>query len=152
MADIATVWRDWGGAWQVQGPALLADDGLATSIVLSLFTDRVAEPGDMLPGGPTGRRGWWGDAYADVPGDRIGSRLWLLVREKVQPAVLRRAELYAKEALQWLVDDGVASRVDVLAELAPGAPHQGLMALTVTVTRSAEPVAQYRFEAFWKGA
>lgn len=150
MADIATVWRDFGGAWEVQGAALLADDGLETAIVLSLFTDRFAEA-DEVPSGAASRRGWWGDSYGDLPGDRIGSRLWLLAREKAVPEVLRRAEAYASEALQWLIDDGIASAVSVVAELVPGAPSQGAMALAVSVTRSAEPVARYRFESFWKG-
>ena len=61
------------------------------------------------------RQGWWGDTYAVVPGDRIGSRLWLLQREKVTAETIRRAEAYAKEGLQWLIDDRMASRIDVTA-------------------------------------
>lgn len=147
MSDIRTVWRDLGGEWTVSGPALEGDDGLETAVVLSLFTDRLAEPGDTSIE-PTARRGWWGDAFAEVPGDLIGSRLWLLSREKQLPAVLARAELYAREALQWLVDDGVASAVDVAAEVA----RQGVLGLAITITRSAAPVVRYRFESFWKGA
>lgn len=151
MGDIASVWRKDGGDWQVRGPSLLADDGLHTAILISLFTDRLAEPSDELPGGSnlgSHRRGWWGDAYADVPGDLIGSRLWLLRREKRTVQTLRRAEEYAREALQWLLDDGIARTVTVVAE----APGTDVLALQVTVARSAEPVASYRFEAFWKGA
>ena len=47
--------------------------------------------------------------------------LWLLAREKRTPAVLARAELYVREALQWLVDDGVASAIAVAAMKAPHA-------------------------------
>ena len=147
MSDIRTVWRDLGGEWLVSGPSLAADDGLYTAVVLSLFTDRLSEAGD--PGVDAGaRRGWWGDAYADVDGDRIGSRLWLLAREKRTPAVLARAELYAREALQWLVDDGVASAIAVAASMTQG----GVLGLEVSITRSAQPVLQYRFDSFWKGA
>lgn len=145
MSDIRTVWRDLGGEWLVAGPALAADDGLETAVVLSLFTDRLAAEGEVEP---TFRRGWWGDAYAEVDGDRIGSRLWLLAREKQLPQVLARAELYAREALQWLVDDGVASAVAVSAQ----AVRPGVLGLAVTIQRSAQPVAQFRFESFWKGA
>lgn len=152
MSDIATVWRDFGGTWQVQGADLLQDDGLATSIVLSLFTDRLAVASDVPPSGQTGRRGWWGDAYSDVPDDLIGSHLWLLSREKAQPLVLRRAEEYARVALQWLVDDGIARDLEVLAEWAPGRASDGVLAMTIGVARAAEPVERYRFELFWKGA
>lgn len=147
MADIATVWGADGGDWQVRGPSLRADDGLQTAICISLFTDRLAEASDELASGDN-RRGWWGDAYAAVPGDLIGSRLWLLRREKRTAQTLRRAEEYAREALQWLLDDGVARAVTVAAE----ALGTDVLALQVTVARSAQPVAIYRFEAFWKGA
>lgn len=147
MSDLRTVWRDLGGDWLVAGPSLAEDDGLETAVVLSLFTDRVAAEGDAAVE-PTARRGWWGDAYPEVAGDQIGSRLWQLAREKQLPAVLARAELYAKEALQWLVDDGVASSVTVQAEVV----RQGVLGLLVTITRSATPVIRFRFESFWKGA
>jgi len=147
MSDIRTVWRDQGGEWLVAGPSLADDDGLETAVVLSLFTDRVATEGDTSVE-PTARRGWWGDAYPEVDGDRIGSRLWLLAREKQTPAVLARAELYAREALQWLVDDGVASAVDVSAEQV----SLGVLGLAITITRSAQPVLRFRFDSFWKGA
>jgi phage gp46-like protein len=147
MSDVRTVWRDLGGDWVVAGPSLAEDDGLETAVVLSLFTDRVAAEGDTTVE-PTARRGWWGDAYPEVQGDQIGSRLWQLAREKQLPQVLARAELYAREALQWLVDDGVASSVAVQAEQA----GQGLLGLAITITRSAQPVIRFRFESFWKGA
>lgn len=148
MADIATVWNGSTGDWVLAGAQLAEDDGLQTAVALSLFTDRVAEPDDVLPSEQSTRRGWWGDAYADVPGDRIGSRLWLLARAKQTAEVLRQAQVYATEALQWLVDDGVAREVLVAAERA----REGVLGLQVTVVRSSRPVVRYRFEAFWKGA
>lgn len=153
VADIATLWRGFGGDWLLQPPALAEDSGLYTAIVLSLFTDRLAGEGDVLPDGAArSRRGWWADAYAETPGDLIGSHLWLLSREKLQPQALRRAEEYCQVALQWLVEDGIARSVAVQAEVVAGRELQGVVGLTVTVTRSAQPVASYRFEAFWKGA
>lgn len=145
MSDVRTVWRDLGGDWLVQGPSLAEDDGLETAVVISLFTDRLAAD---APADAGGRRGWWGDAYAEVDGDLIGSRLWQLAREKQLPGVLARAELYAREALQWLVDDGVASSVAVQAERV----RDGVLGLAITITRSAQPIVRFRFESFWKGA
>ncbi|MCY4753249.1 phage GP46 family protein [Pelomonas aquatica] len=148
MADIRTLWSDLGGDWRLAGPSFDVDEGLETAVIVSLFTDRVADAGETGIES-TGRRGWWGDAFADVDGDRIGSRLWKLAREKRTPAVLGRAETYAREALQWLVDDGVARSVTVAAE-AVGAQGE-VLALAIGVTRSDRPVAQFRFESFWKG-
>lgn len=151
MADLRTTFVDFAGDWTVAGPVLAEDAGLKTAVVISLFTDRLAEADDVLPDAGQGvalnRRGWWGDAYTDTPGDRIGSRLWLLAREKQRSEVLRRAETYAAEALQWLLDDGVAREVNVVAS----SSGPGVLALDIEIVRSAQPVARYRFEDFWKG-
>lgn len=149
MADLSTVFMgfDAGADYALGALGLAEDDGLETAVVLSLFTDRRAEEDDALPGGGDDRRGFWGDAWPDVPGDRIGSRLWLLHREKQTPAVLGRAQQYAREALTWLIDDGIASAVDVVASI----PRGGILALEIGITRPANPPIRYRFERFWSG-
>ena len=148
MSDIRTVWLEGGAALLIREGALARDDGLETAVVLSLFTDRLAAPGDVPAGAqPGARRGWWGDALADVPGDLMGSRLWLLHRAKQEAGVLTAAEGYAREALQWLVEDGVATAVEVTASF----PRAGVLALAVQVQRPTKPVAQFRFDDFWKG-
>lgn len=82
---------------------------LPRAVIISLFSWRRANPDDNAPE----PMGWWGDTYPTVAGDRIGSRLWLLGREKITNEMLNRARDYATEALQWLIDDGVAARVDI---------------------------------------
>lgn len=95
---------------------LATDDGLRTAVALSLLCDRRAAADDIIPDGTDNRRGWWADAIADEDGDRWGSRLWLLSREKELPEVRRLAEAYAYEALAWLLEDGIATEIDVTAE------------------------------------
>lgn len=124
------------------------DAGLETAVILSLFTDRRAEDGDALPGGSDDKRGWWGDTYAEVAGDRFGSRLWLLSREKQTQSVLVRAKRYAEEALAWLIEDGIARAVNVSAEIV----SQGVLGLGIEIIRSAAPPQKYRFETFWRPA
>ena len=89
---------------------LQGDAGLLTAVILSLFTDRRASPDDPLPdervGVASDRRGWWGDyILEDDARDPMGSRLWLLSREKDMPVVVARARQYAEEAVAWLVRD-----------------------------------------------
>jgi phage gp46-like protein len=120
---MALRWNGAAGRGEVQrteAGALMYEDGLATAVILSLFLDRRARADDRLPDpASTDRRGWVGDAF-DLE-DPIGSRLWLLVREKQTEETRRRAEEYAAEALDWLVEDGLASAVRIRAEwLAPG--------------------------------
>lgn len=85
--------------------AISLDGGLETAVAISLFTDRRADD----------RRGWWGDSYPDAENDLIGSRLWTLERAGQTVETLRRAQVYAQEALQWMLTDGVAKRVSVTA-------------------------------------
>lgn len=92
---------------------LQMDAGLQTAVIVSLFCDARASDTDTLPHGQTDKRGFWGDDA----NNRVGSKLWLLGREKVLPAVAEKAAQYARDALQWLVDDGIAGGVEVTGEL-----------------------------------
>lgn len=94
--------------------ALQLEGTLATAVILSLFTDARASIDDALPLRQADRRGWVGDEYMS-PGDRWGSLLWLLQATKVTDDVPERARFAAQEALAWLVREGIASRVDVVA-------------------------------------
>jgi phage gp46-like protein len=99
---------------------LQGDAGLLTAVIISLFTDRRANADDPLPdervGVPSDSRGWWGDYIPeeDAP-DLMGSRLWLLAREKDMDVVVARAQQYADEALQGLIRDGHVLRLQVTA-------------------------------------
>jgi phage gp46-like protein len=145
MADLALQWNGQAGDLALEADDLVRDDGLETAVILSLFLDRRADPGDVLPDAGTDRRGWWGDAVPPVAGDQIGSRLWLLSREKETAAALRRAEEFACEALQWLVEDRVAERVEVAAQV----PRTGLLGLAITIHRPRKDPVQYRFDRTW---
>lgn len=118
---------------------------LVRAVVISLFTWRRANPDDPLPA--ERRQGWWGDTFPTAPRDRIGSRLWLLSRSKLLPETVQRGREYCQEALQWLVDDGVASRVEVEAE------RQGLdrLAIACRVFKSDGTLAaDIRFNDAWR--
>ncbi|MBN5198777.1 phage GP46 family protein [Serratia marcescens] len=114
MSDISSFWdvERLAADWREGRGDLVSGDDLQTAIIISLFTDRVARDDDDIDGGD--RRGWWGDA--DEEND-IGSRLWLLRRQKLIQAVAQKAEDYSREALQWLVTDGVVSSFSVATQI-----------------------------------
>ncbi|WP_230598374.1 phage GP46 family protein [Xanthomonas albilineans] len=119
---------------------------LVRAVLISLFTWRRANADDTLPDPRGFRMGWWGDTYPVVANDRIGSRLWLLARAKLTPSTVQRAQDYAEEALQWLIDDGVAARIAVRAE------RQGLSTLALQCTLFAADGtanAVLRFDNLW---
>jgi phage gp46-like protein len=146
MADIALVMGEFNGDIAVDGLDLARDDGLETSVIISLFTDRRATPEQVpveLP--QDDLRGYWGDVRPEVEGDTTGSLLWLLSREKQLPVILTRAEQYCREALAWMIEDKIATRVDVAAEYIA----TGWMLITTDIYRpDGEPV-RYRYQYEW---
>ena len=129
--DIKLSWAGWGADCSLYAADLLPENELETAVILSLLCDARARDDDTLPDEGKDRRGWWADSAApEADGDRTGSRLWLLSREKTLPETLRRAKDYAEEALAWLIEDNVARAVTVTADM----PRRGLLALTAVIT------------------
>ena len=150
MADIRVTWDPiaMSGDWALGADGDL--DGtreLVSAVAVSLFTDRLAEPEDVLWDGTTDRRGWWGDMdAADLYGGTpIGSRLWLLHREKQTEDTRQRAEDYIREALAWLIDNQIAVSVDMtVAWFAVGR-----LGADVVVVRGPRDSVAVRFERLW---
>ncbi len=119
------------------------EDTLATAIVQSLFTDARAGRDDVLPAGAS-RRGWVGAEFlgqVDGQVDSWGSLLWLLRYSKSTVNVLGQAELYAREALAWLVRDGIAERVTAAAQWVGDAQQR--LALRPQIYKPDNPLPVY---------
>lgn len=140
-ADAALRWDAASGQFDLvideQAGDLKAEDTLLTAVVLSLMCDAQADADDVPAG--SDRRGWWADAYSE-PAESYGSRLWLLAREKQLPATIARARSYVLQALQWLIDDGLANAVDATVF----APRLGWLTAQVDVTLDGAS-RRYRF-------
>ena len=145
MSDITTVWnvQAAAGDWVPVPGDLQGGDDLETSTLISLFTDRQAEPSDMIPDGSTDQRGWWGDEGRAYP---IGSRLWLLGRAKQVPQTLLDAQGYCSEALQWMLNDNVAAKINVACSFI----GQGALGIVISLyDRAGQVIASYQWA--WKG-
>jgi phage gp46-like protein len=97
---------------------------LESMVIVSLFSDRRAAPNDRLPVLQTDPRGWFGDSYSAIPGDQIGSRLWLLEGAVTYPQLPVVAQGYILEALQWMIEDGIAASVAAQCWFDPDNSHQ----------------------------
>lgn len=133
---IRLAWDNTVGAARIQKTAegaLAEDEGLETRVLLSLFTDLEATDEEIAAAGLVEQRGWWAEAgtLRDPNRPRLGSKLWLLRREKTRVLTLRRAEQYALEALAWLKSAGIAESIEVLAT----SPLTGWLYLEVTITK-----------------
>lgn len=131
MTDIALTWIDGQGDIAIEQDELVLDDSLTNAIIISLFTDLRID----------GQRGWWGDSF-DRP---IGSKLWLLNREKQLAEVLEDAKAYAEEALQWLIDDKLVQAIEVTASN----PETALLLLSVAIKLNDGSTEQREFKAIW---
>ncbi len=124
------------------GGALASGNDLASAVLISLFTDRIADDSDIPPDSSDDRRGWWGTADEEVP---IGSRLWLLDRSRLTRDVANAAKIYMEEALQWLIDDQVALSVKVMTAIAGGSELNSI----ITVTHRDGTVTPLNFNWVW---
>lgn len=126
----------------IENDDFVADNGLETAVVISLFSNRRVTP-EQLPDLITDRQGWWGDMIADVEGDQIGSRLWTLERSKRTVETLRLFEDYTREALDWMIEDGIANEISVTAEY----DENGKLVASLRLVRPNDVDA--RFSVLW---
>ena len=148
MSDVALVYDRLRFDVLLELGDLLSDEGYETAVNISLFTDARVLP-EELPAGESERRGWWGDEFNDIAGDQIGSKLWLLDRSKISEDTRNRAEEYAKDALQWFIDDGIAESVKVTATLVNKTER---IDIGVEIARPrVKDLYYYRFQLVWDG-
>ncbi len=101
------------------------DESLRSAVMVSLFTDRRLMPTDPRPAnmdeeldGYAG--GYWGDDYPSdlepsIQARPHGSLLWVLKRAKQIEETRELAEIYCKQALQWLIETQRATLINIEA-------------------------------------
>ncbi|HDL6963326.1 TPA: phage GP46 family protein [Yersinia enterocolitica] len=107
-----------------QQSASTPTDPLTRAVIISLFTWRRADPDDDAER----PMGWWGDTYPTIQNDRIGSRLYLLQRTTLTNNTVELARGYLEQALAWLKDDGIVSRIAINVQ------RRGTEILTAEIT------------------
>lgn len=120
----------------LNGAQVSADmtDSLSRAVVISLFTWQRASQSDEVDNDQ--RMGWWGDTFAENKGDKIGSKLWLLLRQKITDETINRAQEYAYDALKWLIDDGICSNITVNVERDEDDPNRINLDVQLTTSTS----------------
>ena len=120
ITDVA-VTRDSEGVYDATIDPVTRDlvmtQGLGSALLISLFSDRRARADEVAE--PLKRRGWIGDVVADDPDDRHGSGIWLYEQRRVLPEVASGVRLEAEAALQWMVQDGLATSVSATVTADP---------------------------------
>lgn len=137
MAAVKLISLQWNNAryeadMKVDGDGLLdSASGFETAVTISLFTWARNDSADPQNAGQ--KFGWWGDTFSEDQGDRIGSLLWTLRRERNSPEVRQRLVRLCELALDWMLVDGIASAIDVETERY----DLQTIAVKISVTRAA---------------
>jgi phage gp46-like protein len=147
--DVYILWdnNNAQGDWTLANGDLQTGQDLETACLVSLFTDKLATPDFVPTDGSSDRRGWWADPYNDAP---LGSNLWQLERAKKTRDTLALARRYAEEALQWLVDDGVAKQIAVNTAWLGAAVGSTMLGIGIAILKPDGSVTRFTFGWAWQ--
>jgi phage gp46-like protein len=123
--DVRLVATDDGGDIVITDGQPDMDQGLETAVYLSLFTGRP----------------WWGAALGAAP----ASDLETVFERNLDNRARLDAEEYARQALAWMVAEGVAKSVTVAATI----PRTDVLGLTVDIVEPGGTGRLLRYHINW---
>lgn len=101
-------------------------EGMSHAVLQSVHNYAESTQNDRARMDSDERGGTWSNDVLNI----VGSRDWTLKRDKVTAQTITLAKRFYQSALQWLIDDGYAKKVDVTTwEEAPN-----VMGRNVTIT------------------
>ena len=139
----AVLSQDDYGTWDVSigdEGELVTEDSFDTYILTALFTDIRADESEVAD---TRKRGGW-IGNESTPGFQMGSKLWLLDQSPLTQDTMNKAEEYATQALQVMIDERLAVAVSVVATRG-----EDNIILNVTIQRPDSPTA-FRHYDLWE--
>jgi phage gp46-like protein len=147
--DIKFIWDSTflEGDLELDNGDLTREEGLSTAVLISLFTDARADEDDEIDD-PDDKRGWWGDLTGDD--EPIGSKLWQYNRAKTTQETLIKVKKTIEDCLQWMIQDGVAEKIDVITERF-GTPGNDKLGVEIKIYQSDGNETALKFDDLWKG-
>lgn len=150
LGDVTMMWNQVSQSadWSFANGDLLTGSDLATSVIISLFSNAPAPASYVPTDGSTYRGGWWGSQYLQWP---LGSRLWMLARTSYTSAVNLQnlAQVMCSDALQWMISSGVAATVVPVATLVSA----GQLQIVITITQPTQQAGTvFSFALLWNAA
>ena len=139
MTDIKAIQTDEGWTLGITDGDLTEEDGFDTAIAQTLFTDARAPDNAVVI--PEKRSGWMGNLESPVEGRELGSLLWLVDQSKLTQDTVNTSVNYARLALEWFKEDGLATSIIVTGGIAP---RSGIR-LTVVFTAQSGKVSTHYF-------
>ncbi len=131
--DIAYILTPDGGQIIYTGGQPIMDaGGLENAVNISLFT----------------QAGWWGNSlFENEPDRQIGSDFEIRVRPKaITVKYLREVENAARDALQWMINIGLAAEIEANATW----PELNKVDLSILITKPDGTTETLRYELNWE--
>jgi len=104
----------------------LATGGLETAILMSIYCQQRDDSIEV----PIMRGGWAGNELQTVAGFQQGSKLWTLCQSTLTDDVANLAQNYIEEALQWMIEDGIAEEISVTTSIVDNSKLQAEVIIT----------------------
>jgi phage gp46-like protein len=147
--DIKFIWNTdfFEGDLQLNKGDLLREEGLTTAVLISLFTDARADEDDEIDD-KNDKRGWWADAVEGII-PITGSKLWQYERSKTTQIVLVKIKKAIEDALQWMIDDNVAEKIDINLERF-GIKGNDRLGLDLKIYQTDKNITALKFDDLWK--
>jgi len=82
-----------------------------TADLVSLLTDKRVDRSEIQQ--PERRRGWWADEISELPGDLIGSKLWLLEQSRIEDLTLNKAKDFIQDCFNWYIAQGYLKTINI---------------------------------------
>lgn len=120
---------------------------IESSVYISLFCDAKATDFNDAPYDPDSRRGWWGDLLK-AAGSAIGSNIWQLEREKMTQGTLNIVKSYCELALEWMLTDGIADRIEIETENTSDTKTPTVF-LSIKIYRGSDTIANIQYKDLW---
>ena len=114
MSDLRLEIFEDGADFALEDGDLALGDGLVEAVVVALFSDARTGADDQALRDPNEPGGW----CLEEPGDRFGSRLWLLANGTVSDSTAAQVRDVCTEALTWLRELDIAQSYEVEAQVA----------------------------------
>jgi len=120
-------------------------DGLENSVILSLGTfSRDSSLDNVKCNIKAAKGGWWADSLDEKNGE-LGSRLYESIPGKSVDESSRVAEKLAADALQWMIDDGIASSVNCAANFV-----ENVIVLRISIRKPDGDENTFAYELNWE--
>jgi phage gp46-like protein len=112
---------------EIVGGQPTMDQGLYNAVHLSLFS----------------AAGWWGNSVSS-PSERVNSEFETINTRTLTNATRLDAEEFARQALAWMIADGIAKKINISATI----PAVGMLGLVIEVQQP-DRTSTVRYQVSW---